>query len=134
MNNKRAAQQSEARVSRYNYPAQFGDDLRPLLERVSRLLINGPYVLTEEVLRFETEFAAYLGINHARGVNTGTDALIVALLASGICRGDEVITQANTFNATVAAICLSGATPVLVDADEESFLINESQVESVITS
>jgi dTDP-4-amino-4,6-dideoxygalactose transaminase len=119
-------------IRRYNYPAQFGEDVQPLLEDMARLLINGPYVLTEEVARFESEFADYLGVRHTRGVNTGTDALVVALLAAGIGRGDEVMTQANTFNATVTAICLSGARPVLVDADEETFLIAESQVESAI--
>jgi dTDP-4-amino-4,6-dideoxygalactose transaminase len=121
-------------VSRYNYPAQFGEDLQPLLDHLARLLVNGPYVLTEEVAQFEIEFAAYLGATHVRGVNTGTDALVIALLASGIERGDEVITQANTFNATVTAICLSGARPVLVDADEDSFLIDEAQVEAALTA
>jgi dTDP-4-amino-4,6-dideoxygalactose transaminase len=134
MNTAQAAQHAQRTVSRYNYPAQFGEDLQPLLEQLARLLINGPYVLTEEVARFETEFAAYLGAGHVRGVNTGTDALVIALLASGIEHGDEVITQANTFNATATAICLSGARPVLVDADEESFLIAESQVEAALTS
>jgi dTDP-4-amino-4,6-dideoxygalactose transaminase len=134
MNGAQAAQHAQMTVSRYNYPAQFGEDLQPLLDHFARLLINGPYVLTEGVAQFETEFAAYLGATHARGVNTGTDALVIALLASGIRRGDEVITQANTFNATVTAICLSGARPVLVDADEDSFLIDESQVEAALTS
>lgn len=128
-----AAQPAHQAVRRYNYPAQFGEDVQSLLEEIARLLVNGPYVLTEEVAWFETEFANYLGTEHARGVNTGTDALVIALLASGIRRGDEVITQANTFNATVTAICLSGARPVLVDADEESFLIAEAQVEPAIS-
>ena len=75
-----------------------------------------------------------LGARHVRGVNTGTDALIVALAALGIGRGDEVITQANTFNATVAAICLVGANPVLVDAEERTFLIDQSQIEGAISS
>jgi len=134
MNSAKTKQAPVKTVERYNYPAQFGEDLHALLENVGRLLVNGPYVLTEEVARFEAEFARYLGANHARGVNSGTDAIIIALRALSIERGDEVITQANTFNATVAAICLAGAKPVLVDADEESFLIDDSQVEAALTS
>ena len=130
MNSAQTTDPDRLKVSRYNYPSQFGDDLQPLLESITGLLINGPYVLTQEVSQFEAQFAEYLGVSHARGVNSGTDALVVALLASGVGRGDEVITQANTFNATVAAICAVGAKPVLVDADEGSFLINGSQVES----
>jgi dTDP-4-amino-4,6-dideoxygalactose transaminase len=133
MNSAQTTHHDRLKVSRYNYPSQFGNDLQPLLESITGLLINGPYVLTQEVSQFEAQFAEYLGVSHARGVNSGTDALVVALLASGVGRGDEVITQANTFNATVAAICVVGAKPVLVDADEESFLIDGSQVESVIT-
>ena len=134
MKSAQATQPAQVTVSRYNYPAQFGDDAQPLLEHLARLIMNGPYVLTEEVARFEAEFAGYLGAQHARGVNSGTDALLIALLALEVERGDEVITQANTFNATVTAICLSGARPVLVDADEESFLIDEAQVEAALTA
>ena len=86
------------------------------------------------VAEFEQEFAAYVGASFGRGVNTGTDALVVALRALEIGPGDEVITQANTFNASVAAIRLVGATPVLVDADECSFLIDDRQVESAISA
>src|SRR5439155_22274396 len=95
--------------------------------------MNGDYILTEPVSRFEREFADYLGASHVRGVNSGTDALLIALQALGVGPGDEVITHANTFYATVAAIRHVGATPVLVDADEESFLINESQVIAAVT-
>lgn len=120
------------KVERYNYPAQF-DDIPTLLEDLRQMLLRGHYVLSEEVEKFERAFANYLGINHVRGVNTGTDALIIALRALGVGPGDEVITQANTFHATVAAIKLAGATPVLVDADERSYLIDESQIASAIT-
>jgi dTDP-4-amino-4,6-dideoxygalactose transaminase len=134
MKGAQAAQADRVAINRYNYPAQFGDDPQPLIDAVARLLLNGPYVLTEEVARFEVEFARYLEAHHVRGVNTGTDALIIALRAVGIETGDEVITQANTFNATVTAICHGGATPVLVDPDEESFLIDAAQVEAMLTS
>ena len=69
----------------------------------------------------------------ARGVNTGTDALIVALMALGVGPGDEVITQANTFNATAAAICLVGATPALVDVEAQGFTLDVDQLSAAIT-
>ena len=91
------------RVGRYNYSAQFGDIDR-LMAGLRESLLAGRYELTEEVSAFERHFSEYLDVAHVCGVNSGTDALIVALLALGVGPGDEVITQANTFNATVAAI------------------------------
>jgi dTDP-4-amino-4,6-dideoxygalactose transaminase len=120
-------------VSRYDYRAQFGDDLDTLVDEIKTILERGEYILTPEVDRFEREFAASLGVRHAVGFNSGTDALMLALRALGVGPGDEVITQANTFYATVAAIVFVGATPVLVDADQHSFLIDISQVTSAIT-
>jgi dTDP-4-amino-4,6-dideoxygalactose transaminase len=122
------------KVDRYNYASQFGDELHLITEEIRRMLVTGNYILTEEVSHFEAEFANYLGAGYVQGVNTGTDALIIALLAVGIEPGDEVITQANTFNATVTAIIRAGGKPVLVDAEEASFLINESQVETAVTA
>jgi dTDP-4-amino-4,6-dideoxygalactose transaminase len=121
------------KVPRYNYPAQF-ENSQDLTERLGKMLLAGHYILAEEVTNFENAFAEYLGVKHVRGVNSGTDALTLALRVLGIGRGDEVITQANTFHATVAAIALAGATPVLTDADEHSYLINEAQIACTITS
>jgi dTDP-4-amino-4,6-dideoxygalactose transaminase len=121
------------KIGRYNYPSQFGSDVSRLFAELEAMILSGRYVLTSEVAAFEAAFADYVGAKQVCGVNSGTDALILALLALGVGRGDEVITQANTFNATVAAIRLSGATPVLVDADEASFLIDEAQVAAAIT-
>jgi dTDP-4-amino-4,6-dideoxygalactose transaminase len=122
------------KVSRYNYPSQFGDDFQRLLQDIKNMILQGHYILTDEVRQFELDFARCLGAQHACGVNCGTDALVIALFVLGVKDGAEVITQANTFHATVAAIRLAGATPVLVDANEESFLIDESQVEAAITA
>lgn len=121
-------------VRRYNYASQFGNELPELLQDIERLLLSGDYVLSRNVTRFEQAFGQYLDIPHVRGLNSGTDALILALLALGVGPGDEVITQANTFYATVAAIRLVGATPVLVDAEEETCLIDVSQLSAAITS
>src|SRR5215469_6459839 len=110
------------RVNRYDYVAQLGD-IEELIADIRSMLLRGDYILTREVERFEHEFAASLGAGYVVGVNSGTDALVLALRTLGVGPGDEVITHANTFYATVAAIVLAGATPVLVDADEKTYLI-----------
>ncbi|MGD9723374.1 MAG: DegT/DnrJ/EryC1/StrS family aminotransferase [Pirellulales bacterium] len=121
------------KVPRYNYADQFGDELENVVADMRRMLVEGRYVLSPEVTRFEQAFAKYLGVRYARGLNSGTDALILALAALSIGPGDEVITAANTFHATVAAICLVGATPVLVDADESTYLLDPRQLAGAIT-
>jgi dTDP-4-amino-4,6-dideoxygalactose transaminase len=100
---------------------------------VGRVLGSGRYVLGEEVSRFEQEFAAYCGAAHAVGVASGTDALVLTLKALGIGPGAEVITVAHTAVATVAAIALCGARPVLVDVDRASCTIDPSRVEAALT-
>ena len=120
-------------VARYNYRDQFGEDPTPLMRQVSEMLLAGRYILTGEVDGFESDFAAFLGVKHARGLNSGTDALTIALRACGVTQGAEVITQANTFHATVAAIRLCGARPVLVDAEERSFSLDARQLAGAIT-
>jgi dTDP-4-amino-4,6-dideoxygalactose transaminase len=121
------------RSSRYNYPHQF-ENLPGLLADLQRLLCSGNYVQAEEVRSFEAAFARYCTVAHARGVNSGTDALIIAMRALGVRSEDEVIAQANTFHATVAAIEPAGARPVLVDARADTYLIDSSQVSSAITT
>jgi dTDP-4-amino-4,6-dideoxygalactose transaminase len=120
-------------VARYNYPAQF-PDFEELMSDLRQMILTGRYILTNEVDAFEKAFANLHETRFGRGVNTGTDALAIAFAALGVRAGDEIITQANTFNATVAAIRLIGAVPVLVDADEQTFLIDRRQIESVLTS
>lgn len=84
---------------------------------IARVLASGHYVLGTEVSAFEREFAAWLGLTHAVGVASGTDALMLSLKALGIGPGDRVATVSLTAVATVAAIELAGAQPVLVDID-----------------
>jgi len=120
------------KVGRYNYAHQLGDDIDPLMADLRAMLVGGRYELTAEVKQFEQQLAQFLGARFVRGVNTGTDALVIALRALGIGRGDEVITQANTFHATVGAIDLVGATPVLVDVDPQTFLIDRAQLRDAI--
>ncbi len=82
---------------------------------------------------FEEEFAAYCQAPHGIGVNTGTSALHLALLAAGVGPGDEVITVPFTFVATVSAIDYTGATPVFVDIDPRTFTMDPAAIEAAIT-
>jgi len=100
---------------------------------VARVLDTSQFILGPEVAAFEREFAAYCHTAHGIGVNSGTSALHLALLAAGIGPGDEVITVPYTFFATVAAIQYAGATPVFVDLDPRTFNIDTSRIESSIT-
>jgi dTDP-4-amino-4,6-dideoxygalactose transaminase len=122
------------RVNRYNYGQQFGDGIDNLVAELRKMLLEGKYITTEEVASFEADFAEFLNVSHVLGTNTGTDAIAMTLMALGIGQSDEVITQANTFNATVTAIRMAGATPVLVDADPRTFLMDLSQAPSVLSS
>ena len=92
------------------------------------------FILGPNVQAFEQEAADYLGVEHAVGVASGTDALHLALAAAGVGEGDEVITTAFTFIATAEAISYVGAVPVFVDIDPYTFNIDLNQVEQAITS
>lgn len=91
------------------------------------------FILGPNVKAFEEESAKYLGVKHCLGVNSGTDALHLALIAAGVGKGDEVITSTFTFIATAEAISYVGAKPVFVDIDEKSFNIDLEQVADAIT-
>jgi dTDP-4-amino-4,6-dideoxygalactose transaminase len=105
-------------------------EIRPEIDWV---LENTAFVLGNKVGNFEEKFAAYCGRKHCVAVNSGTSALHLALLASGIKAGDEVITVPNTFIATAEAISYCGAKPVFVDIDPVSFNMDVSKIESAIT-
>ena len=92
------------------------------------------FILGPNVAAFETEAAAYLGVQHAVTVASGTDALHLALAAAGVRVGDEVITSPFTFIATAEAIRYVGATPVFVDIDPRTFNIDPAAIEAAITS
>jgi len=103
-------------------------------EAALRVLRSGKYILRENVKLFEQEFAEFCGARYAVGISSGTEALHLALVACGIGQGDEVITTTHTYIATAFAISYTGARPVLVDVDPESYTIDVEQIKEVITS
>jgi dTDP-4-amino-4,6-dideoxygalactose transaminase len=109
---------------------QLKDEIDQSLRQV---LDSCAFVLGPNVKAFEEEAAAYLGVKHAIGVASGTDALHLALLAAGIGEGDEVITTPFTFIATAEAIRYVGAKPVFVDIDPKTFNIDPDAIEAAIT-
>ncbi len=111
--------------------SELGPDLD---EAVLRVLRSGQYIGGEEVDAFEDTFAKSIGVPFAVGCNSGTDALILALRALDIGEGDEVITSAFSFFATAEAISAVGATPVFVDVDPSTYLIDLELVKKAITS
>lgn len=103
-----------------------------LIAAAARVLDHGRFILGPEVEEFEQRFAEICGVRHAIGVNSGTDAIMLALRALGVGPGDEVVTAANTFVATVSAIVLVGAQPVLVDVGDD-YNLDASLLEAAVT-
>jgi dTDP-4-amino-4,6-dideoxygalactose transaminase len=104
------------------------------LAAFANVIDTGTFIGGPQVGEFEAAFAKYTGAPHAVAVKTGTDALLLALRAFGVGPGDEVITAANSFFATGEAITHAGATPVLVDVDDQTLLIDVADVKRRITN
>jgi dTDP-4-amino-4,6-dideoxygalactose transaminase len=113
--------------------AQYETLKDEVAEAIRGILDSAQFIGGEAVASFERDFAAYCQVRYARGVASGTDALHLALRALGIGHGDEVITTANTFMATAAAIVATGARPVFVDIDPDSYTIDPSMIERALT-
>ena len=118
---------------KYAYLDEQFADVEAYFDDLRRLVKTGEFTIGPFVETFEKKFAAYLGVKHAIGTNTGTGALILALKAAGVKPGDDVITVPNTFIATVGAIVAAGARPVFVDCDER-FQIDAGRIEEAITA
>lgn len=116
-----------------NLKAQYADIQDEIVSGFAETLDNCAFILGPNVQAFEKEAADYLGVKHAIGCASGTDALHLALLAAGIGPGDEVITTAFTFIATAEAIKYVGATPVFVDIDPGTFNITPENILKAIT-
>lgn len=100
---------------------------------MKRVFRNSLFILGQEIEKFETEFANYLGAKYAIAVNSGSDALYLSLKSLGIKSGDEVITVSHTFISTVDAISRNGAKPVFVDIDPKTYCIDTKLIEKNIT-
>ncbi len=100
---------------------------------IENCLNRGQFILGEEVSAFEEEFARYCGTKYCLGTSSGTSALFLALIACGIGEGDEVITTPFTFVSTSLAISYTGAKPVFVDINPETYTIDSSKIEEKIT-
>ncbi len=108
-----------------SYTDMIFDDLKEFVK-------TGDFTLGKKLEEFESKFARLIGVKHAIGVNSGTDALILSLKAMGIGHGDEVITSAETFIASAGAIAATGARPVLVDVNDE-FVMDPALIEKAVT-
>ena len=101
--------------------------------RLARVLEHGRFILGPEVLEMEEALAAYVGARHCVAVASGTEAMLMSLMALGVRAGDEVIVPAFTFAATAEVAVLVGATPVLVDVERDTCNIDASLIEAAIT-
>lgn len=122
------------RVPLLDLQAQYAPIRDTLLDAVTRVCDSQRFIMGPEVEALESELATMLGVSHAIGVSSGTDALLVALMASNIGAGDEVITSTYSFFATAGSIARLGATPVLVDIDPTTFNLDVAQVARAITA
>ena len=117
---------------RYSYLQQQFNDCDDLWEELKEFVKTGDFTLGKPLQEFEEKFATLIGTKYAIGVNSGTDAIKLSLKSYGIGHGDEVITTANTFVATVGAIAELGAKPVFVDCND-TFCMNVDFLEAAIT-
>src|SRR5436305_14755394 len=113
--------------------AQFSSIKHEVMPALERVLEQMQLYLGPQGQQFEQTFARYCGCDYGIGLSNGTDALALALRACNIGPGDDVITAANTFIATVEAIALVGATPIFIDVDPETYTMDWRQLESVLT-
>ena len=117
---------------RYSYLPQQFENADDLWEELKEFVKTGDFTLGEPLKEFERKFAQLIGTKYAIGVNSGTDAIKLSLKAKGVSNGDEVITAANTFVATVGAISELGAKPVFIDCDD-TFCMDTDLLEAAIT-
>jgi len=117
----------------WDYLKEYNNHRTDILRIIDTVFKSGNLILGPSVKEFEENFAQYLNVKFAIGVNSGTDALLIALKTLGIGYGDEVITVANTAVPTISAIVTAGATPRFVDIEPETYLMNPDLIESTIT-
>ncbi len=117
----------------WDYLKEYEEEREEVLAAVEAVFRSGQLILGEQVKGFEAAFSRYSGVAHGVGVNNATDALFLGLKALGITAGDEVITVSNTAVPTVASIVATGATPVFVDIDRKTYLMDTSRLDAAVT-
>jgi len=118
----------------WDYLSEYATEKEEILSAVEDVFNSGWLILGQKVKSFEEAYAAYCNVKYGIGVANGTDAIFLALKALGVGPGDEVITVPNTAIPTVSAIVSTGAIPVFVDITEDTYLMDTSKIESVITN
>ncbi|MBM3518859.1 MAG: aminotransferase class I/II-fold pyridoxal phosphate-dependent enzyme, partial [Alphaproteobacteria bacterium] len=113
--------------------AQYRALKEPVNARIQRVLDHGQYIMGPEVKELEDRLAAFTGAKHCISVASGTEALLIALMALGVKPGDEVVTTPFTFAATAEMIVLLGAKPLFVDVEEDTANIDVAKLEAAIT-
>ena len=113
--------------------SQYASLRETINARMQAVLDHGQYIMGPEVAELESKLAAYAGVSHCITVASGTEALLISLMALGVGQGDEVITSPFTFAATAEVIALVGATPVFVDIEPETYNIDVDLIEPAIT-
>ena len=101
-------------------------------KRIKKILDQGQYIMGEEVFELEQKLAHYVGMNHCISCSSGTDALLIPLMAKNIGPGDAVLTSTFTYIATAEVIALLGATPIFVDIYQQTYNINPNEIEKGI--
>ncbi len=121
------------KVPFYGHQRQYENLKTEIDANIQEVIQSGAYIMGPMLTKFEGELAEYAGTKHAIGVGNGTDALWLTMMALGIKEGDEVITNANTFFATVEAIWIAGGTAVLVDCDPKTKTIDPAAVKAAVS-
>ena len=116
----------------WSYLDNYRKNKKKILNIIDNVFQSGNLILSKEVSNFENNFAAFTNNSYGVGVNSGTDALQIALMSIGIKKGDEVITVSNTAVPTISAIVSCNATPVFVDINKSDYLINTTLIEEQI--
>ena len=121
------------KINVWSAKEEYKEIREKILKEVDKVFSSGNFILSDNVKSLELNFSKYLKLKYGVGVNSGTDAIQIALMSTEIGKGDEVITVPNTAVPTVSAIVSAGAKPVFVDVNEEDYLIDVNKIENAIT-
>ena len=121
------------KISVWSYLKEYAETKDEIIKAITDVFDSGILILGPKVKEFESEYARYHGVNYAVGCDNGTNAIMLSLHALGIGSGDEVITVSNTAIPTVSAIVTVGATPVFVDINPKTYLMDTNKLESAVT-